>query len=247
MTLAFVHGFMGGSAQWELQAPLVEACNGVLLDLPGFGANAGLPPINRIEDFAAWALDDLSARGISEFDLLGHSMGGMIAQEMVHQAPNRVRRLILYATGARGALPGRFEPIETSMRRAREDGAKATARRISATWFLEREQATHYPACARVAEAASQEAIQAGLAAMQAWSGEDRLADIAAQTLILWGDQDRTYSWAQIEQLWQRIPNSQLAVVPSCAHAVHAEREGLFNQLVQGFLGSLTAGGEIGG
>ena len=80
------------------------------------------------------------------------------------------------------------------------------------------------------------EAILAGLAAMRDWSGEDRLSEIAAPTLVLWGDQDRTYAWPQIETLWRAIPNTQLAVVPGCAHAVHMERPTLFNDLVAGFL-----------
>ena len=147
-----------------------------------------------------------------------------------------MNRLVLYATGAKGVLPGRFETIETSMQRARADGASATARRISATWFLRREAAKAYGQCAEVAELAELDAILAGLAAMRDWSGEDHLPNIDADTLILWGDLDRTYSWPQIDLLWQRIPKSHLAVVPSCAHAVHMERPDIFNTLLEDFL-----------
>ena len=234
--LVLVHGFMGGSAQWELQAPLGQGRDLICLDLPGFGQNAGMPPINRIEDFAAWSLDELRARGVVRVDLLGHSRGGMIVQEMVRQAPERVGRLVLYSTGARGDLPGRFETIETSMRRAREDGARATARRISATWFLQREAAEQYEHCAEVAEMAGLDAILAGFAAMRGWSGEEHLANISADTLILWGDEDRTYSWTETELLWRGIPQRNLAVLPSCAHAVHLERPTLFNSLLADFL-----------
>ncbi len=229
---------MGGSAQWAPQLPLGDKRELICLDLPGFGRNAGIAPLDRIEDFAAWALEELSAWGVECFDLLGHSMGGMIVQEMVRQAPERVNRLVLYATGSRGVLPGRFETIETSMERARQDGARATARRISATWFLEREAADAYPACAEVAQVSGLEAILAGLAAMREWSGEDHLSEIPAETLILWGDRDRTYAWPQIELLWQQIPNSNLAVLPSCAHAVHMERPEIFNRLLEDFLDS---------
>lgn len=227
---------MGGSGQWALQAPLGQARELICLDLPGFGHNAGMAPIDRIEDFAAWALDDLKSRQVARFDLLGHSMGGMIVQEMIRQAPERVRRLVLYATGARGVLPGRFETIETSMQRAREDGAQATARRISATWFLQRDAAEQYEHCAKVAEMARLDAILTGLAAMRDWSGEEHLPTISADTLIIWGDEDRTYSWSETELLWRDIPNRNLAVLPSCAHAVHFERPTLFNRLVAEFL-----------
>lgn len=234
--LVFVHGFMGGSAQWTLQAPLGAQRQLICVDLPGFGQNAELPPLSRIEGFATWVLNELEVQGIERFDLLGHSMGGMIVQEMVRLAPDRVDRLILYGTGAKGVLPGRFETIETSMARAQADGAEATARRISATWFLEETGAPGFPACADIAAQSKLDAILAGLAAMRDWTGEDALPNIASKTLILWGDQDRTYAWPQIEKLWRTIPDTQLAVVPQAAHAVHAERADLFNLIVSGFL-----------
>lgn len=234
--LVFVHGFMGGSAQWFPQAPLGHDRTLICLDLPGFGLNAGLTPMDRIEDFADWVLEDLTARGIERFDLVGHSMGGMIVQDMVRKAPARVNRLVLYATGASGNLPGRFEPIETSMQRAKDDGAEATARRISATWFLEQGSAKNYEQCAKVARMAGLDAILAGLDAMRNWTGERYLPEIPTDTLIVWGDRDRTYDWAQIERLWRSIPQSNLAVIPACAHAVHLERPDLFNAVLDGFL-----------
>jgi len=234
--LVCVHGFMGGSAQWVAQAPLGLERALICVDLPGFGRNAHLEPLTTIGGLGAWVLAELTERGIHRFDLLGHSMGGMVVQEMVHQAPHRVARLVLYGTGAQGALPGRFEPIDISKQRAQNDGAEATARRISATWFLQREAAAAYPACAEVAVQARLPALLAGLDAMPGWSGVARLGKIAMPTLILWGSEDRTYPWSQTEQLWRSIPGAQLAVVPNAAHAVHMERPALFNMLVDDFL-----------
>lgn len=231
--LVFVHGFMGGSDQWAAQKPLGAGRDLVCVDLPGFGKNAHLTAIDSITGFAEWVLAEVED---PQFDLLGHSMGGMIVQEMVRLAPERVTRLILYGTGALGVLPGRFEPIETSMKRAEEDGAKATARRISATWFLDRENAEAYPACAAIAENSTLPAILAGLEAMRGWTGLDHLSKIQAPTLIVWGDEDRTYPWSQTEHLWRNIPNCNLAVVPKSAHAVHMEHPELFNQLIGDFL-----------
>lgn len=227
---------MGGRAQWQLQEPLEADRQLIRVDLPGFGNNAGLDPIDSIAGFAKWLLEMLSQQGVEQFDLLGHSMGGMVVQELVQQAPGRVARLILYSTGAMGVLPGRFETIETSIERAQKDGAETTARRISASWFLKREAAKGYEECADIACQATLPAILAGLAAMRGWSGEHNLTSIGAKTLVIWGDGDRTYGWQQIEQLWNNIPNSNLAVVPQCAHAVHAERPHFFNSLVDSFL-----------
>ena len=239
--LVLVHGFMGGKDQWQAQAPLGDTRQLIALDLPGFGQNAALPPIDSITGFARWMLDQLTALNVQRFDLLGHSMGGMIVQEMIRLAPDRIGKLVLYGTGAVGVLPGRFEPIETSMERAKAEGAEATARRIAATWFREREAAAPYPACADIAALSGLPAILAGLNAMKDWSGTDALPNIASETLVLWGDGDRTYPWSQTQLLWETIRDSQLGVVPHCAHAVHMERPALFNALVNDFLDNVRA------
>ena len=234
--LVFVHGFLGGSDQWHLQEPLGRDRPLIQLDLPGYGRNAHFDPIDRIEEFARWVLSELSNQGIEHFDLLGHSMGGMVAQDVVKLAPDRVDRLILYGTGPVGELPGRFETIATSIERAKEDGAQTTARRFAATWYRDKEEAEGYPACAEIAAQATLPAIVAGLQAMQNWSGNESLKNIQSPSLVLWGDLDRSYAWSQVERLWKAIPNCNLAVVPNSAHAVHSENPSVFNELVRLFL-----------
>ena len=133
-------------------------------------------------------------------------------------------------------IPGCFESIEESRRRASEDGADATGKRIAATWFLEGETAEHYPVCAGLAVKASLQAILAGLTAMETWSGLSALPKIAVPTLVLWGDCDRAYLWSQPEQLWRNIPGARLAVIPGCSHAVHLEKPHLFNAVLEDFL-----------
>jgi len=236
--LVLVHGFLGGSAQWEKQTEaLRDQCDALPLDLPGFGCNAHLQPCDTIGGFADWVLDTLHRRGITRFNLLGHSMGGMIAQEMAARAPEQIDKLILYATGAIGVLPGRFETIAESKMRAQAEGAQATARRISATWFLQGSASPAYEDCAEIAQSAGMDAILCGLEAMQTWSGEDALDQLTCETLVLWGDRDRTYPWSQIEKLWQTIPNTSLAVIPNTAHAVHLENPAQFNAVLQRFIG----------
>lgn len=234
--LVMVHGFMGGSRQWAEQAKALAACLDVVtVDLPGYGDNADLRAPDTITAFATWVLDHLRAQGVDRFHLLGHSMGGMIAQEMVAIAPDRVDRLVLYGTGATGVLPGRFEPIHISKTRAQTDGPRRTARRIAATWFLDREAAAGFEACAAIAERSSLQSIEAGLNAMEGWNGEPHLAAITHPTLVIWGDHDRTYPWHQTEQLWTAINNTSLAVIPNCAHAAHLEKPGIFNRILQDF------------
>ena len=235
--LVLVHGFLGGGAQWAGQvAALSDIRDVIAVDLPGFGAAADQTAPDTIDGFAQAVLDDLSARGITEFDLLGHSMGGMIVQQIMRKEPTRVKRLVLYGTGPEGVLPGRFETIAESKRRASVDGVETTAARISATWFRHREKSSGYPACAAIAAQAGLQAVHAGLDAMEGWSGADNLARIACPTLVLWGDRDRSYNWDQVAALWQTIPNASLAVMPGCSHAVHLEKPDWFNAIVRDFL-----------
>lgn len=235
-SVVFVHGLMGGSAQWEGQVRALGDFNVIPLDLPGFGESAHMDAIDSIADFATWALNELTTQGIQRFHLVGHSMGGMVAQEMIARAPDRVDRLVLYGTGATGVLPGRFETIATSKSRTCAEGSKATAKRISATWFLKKEQAAAYKECASIAELSHIKAILAGLDAMNDWNGTDHLRDIEARSLVFWGDHDRTYPWSQTEELWQSIKGACLAVMPGCAHAPHLEKPDLFNAILADFL-----------
>lgn len=228
---------MGGSPQWELQREaLSQHFELVAVDLPGFGRNAHLPVVNRIEGLADWVLDLLGEREIKQYHLMGHSMGGMVVQEMARRDPSAVRSLVLYATGAIGVLPGRFETIEESKARVENDGVLPTASRIAATWFWENENAAHFKDCERIAQMATKEAIVAGLDAMQDWSGAAHLPELLQSTLVICGDRDRTYSWDQTFRLWTDIPNASLSVISGCAHAVHMEKPGLFNSALLDYL-----------
>ena len=234
--LVLVHGFMGGSVQWQGQRCAWGDTREVITpDLPGFGANNAAVAPDTIVGFAEYVLAELDSQGVEQFDLLGHSMGGMIVQEMVALAPQRVQRLVLYGTAAAGDLPGRFESFATSRQRAEKEGVDAFADRVSATWFLDYQQATRYPECAALARRSSAAALQAALTALETWSRRDNLEKISCPTLILWGEHDRTYRWPQIHELWRQIPDSHLAALPNCAHAVHLEKELIFNALVADF------------
>jgi 2-hydroxy-6-oxonona-2,4-dienedioate hydrolase len=236
-TLVLVHGYLGGSSQWDGQLPLLcKHFDVVTLDLAGYGLANHLTAPTDLADHAGNVLATLDHMGIERFHLLGHSMGGMVVQEITKQAPHRVNKLVLYATGPLGCIPGRFETMGRSRERLAEDGLQATAKRISATWLLDREASPAFEALAALATQATEQAASAGLSAMEAWDGRDHLDKIELATLVIWGEGDRTYGWSQIEMLWRRIPNASLAVLPACAHALHLERSALFCTLLIEFL-----------
>jgi pimeloyl-ACP methyl ester carboxylesterase len=213
--LVLVHGYLGGSAQWQDQlAAFADSHDVIAPDLPGFGQAAHLPGPARIADFAAAVICCLDGLGIDRFSLLGHSMGGMIVQEMAAAHGNRIEALVLYGTGPLGLMPNRFEPIETSMARLATDG-RATR---------------------DIARLAHPDAAANALLAMRDWDGRNALARLKMPCRILWGDQDRSYKWPQVETLWTGITGAELAVIPGASHAAHMEKPALFNALVQDFL-----------
>ena len=237
--LVLVHGYLGGSAQWEAQIAHLSAGFDVIAPcLPGYGNASDLPTCDRIGALADAVIGLLDDLGVAEFILLGHSMGGMIAQEIAAKVGNRVSRLVLYGTGPVGLLPDRFESIETSRERLCADGVEQTARRIAATWFREGEAAQGFPLVAQIGALTTRQAALAGLDAMAHWDGREALATLHMPTLVLWGERDRSYRWPQVEILWKTLPDAQLAVMPGAAHAAHLEKPKLFHAILDDFLGT---------
>ena len=61
---------------------------------------------------------------------MGHSMGGMIAQEMTKILGNRINKLICFATGSIGEIPGRFETMDETQEKIKKDGIEITFSRV---------------------------------------------------------------------------------------------------------------------
>lgn len=239
--VVLVHGYLGGSRQWAAEIEhLRHHFDVIAVDLAGYGQARDRTAPTELAVHAASVLHTLTSLGIHRFHLLGHSMGGMVVQDMVHQAPARVDKLVLYATGPQGSIPGRFETMARSRERLAQDGVEATARRISATWLRDREASPAFETLAALACQASEQAARAGLDAMEAWDGRGWLGEVRQPTLVVWGDLDRSYGWSHIEALWRGIAHTSLAVVPNCAHAMHLERPALFHAILTDFLTAST-------
>ena len=230
------HGFLSGAEYWSNQIEaLSDRFDVIAPNLPGFAGAPGPTP-DRIEQFGKSVIDLLDQLQVSEFTLLGHSMGGMIAQQIALDYPDRLRQLILYGTGPNGTLPGRFEPIETSKQRVIAEGPGSTVPSTVASWFLQGDQDPSYAMSLRLANFASADSMVACYDAWQHWNVRARLGEIDVPTLVLWADHDGSYEWAQPEALWRSIPSTQLGIIPGAAHNAHLERPKLFNQMLLGFL-----------
>ena len=235
--LVLVHGFLGSSDMWSPQIKFFKDNFRVIAPaLPGFGKSNAIDSCNSIKCMASAILNLLEKKKIKNFNLLGHSMGGMIVQEMTKLAGNKILKLICYGTGPRGNIPGRFETIDQSREKLKINGLKDTAHRIAKTWFIEEEKAKHFYLCEEAGKQTSIEAADNGLVAMKNWSGIENLKNIKNETLIIWGDQDRAYNFNQVETLNDNIPNSDLKIIKDCSHNVHLEKPEEFNAVVEEFL-----------
>ena len=86
----------------------------------------------------------LEQKEINNFNLLEHSMGGMIAQEMTKLAGAKILKLICCGTGPRGNIPRQFETINQSREKLKINGLEVTANRIAKTWFIDEEKAKYF-------------------------------------------------------------------------------------------------------
>jgi len=235
--LVLVHGFLGSSEMWSPQIKFFKDNFRVIVPaLPGFGKSNNIASCDSIECMAKTILSLLEKKEIKSFNLLGHSMGGMIVQEMTKLVNEKVLKLICYGTGPIGNIPGRFETIDQSREKLKIDGLEITSKRIAKTWFIEEERAKYFHLCNQAGKQTSIEAADNGLIAMKNWNGVKNLKNIKNETLIVWGDQDKAYNFKQVETLNNNIPNSNLKIVKGCSHNVHLEKPDEFNMIVTEFL-----------
>lgn len=235
--LVLVHGFLSGHAYWSKQVQYLSKYFDVIaMDLPGYGEVTSQAGLNEIAGFADFVIDLLDRLEVTDFHLIGHSMGGMIAQEIALKVPQRVKKLVLYGTGPIGNLPGRFEPLEVSQEKVKRLGTEAAATYSVKSWFLLGSDDPDYSSSLELAQRVSTETYINGLKAMGCWSASEKLDQIIAKTLVVWGNNDRTYIWDQPYALWKGIKNSEIAVIPRCSHNIHMEKSQIFNMIVGDFL-----------
>ena len=235
--LVLVHGFLGSSKMWEPQINFFKDYFRVITpDLPGFGKSNKAKSHNNIQSIANLLLDCLDEKKIDKFYLLGHSMGGMIVQEMAKISGNKIIKLICYSTGPRGEMPGRFETVDQSRENLKKNGLEITAKNIAKTWFVKGEEAEYFDICVEAGKQPSIETVDNAFVAFKNWDGVETLKNIKNETLIVWGNKDKSYNLDQVQTLNKNIPNSSLFIFEGCAHNVHLEKPEEFNRTILNYL-----------
>jgi len=234
--LVLVHGYLGGQDMWQFQEVLKDNFELIMPSLAGYGESSKMTAPSTIRENAIQVFELLDYLKIDTFNLLGHSMGGMIVQEMAALSPERINKLICFGTGSIGVLPNRFETIAESRRKIKEIGLSETRINIAKTWFVDHQVGDGYKLCLDEGAKATTQAALASLDAWDCWDGRGQLNQITSPTLILWSNKDRSYDWNQQEILNKGIANSKVEIVDGCAHNSHMEKPDLINLIIKNFL-----------
>jgi len=234
-----VHGYTGSRDDWREQLPaLSELGRTLALDQRGHGGstNSGRPEHYNLDGLVLDLAAFVETLDLAPFDLLGHSMGGMVALRYTLAYPERVASLALMDTSAGPiqVLPEDLWKVIAPV--ARNQGMEVIAKGL-------RERAAGDPRRPEAARRTEQamgselfwERVEAKLLAMdpEAFatlglglgvheSAADRLGEISCPTLVVVGDQDLPFL-APSRQLAEGIPSAKLQIISDAAHSPQLE------------------------
>ena len=198
----------------------------IAFDNRGIGTSSGSPS-NSMEQMADDAITFIKAMGLQQVDLLGFSMGGMIAQEIVLKEPQRVRKMILAGTGPaggegissvagvanydllRGLLTGQ-DPKQYLFFTRTPNGIEAGKAFLARLQERTEQRDKDISVSAYIAQ----------LQALRAW-GQKLPADLSVvkqPVLVVNGEQDRMVPTVNTHDLARRLPNSTLIIYPDAGH-----------------------------
>ncbi len=246
----FVHGLAGSWQNWLENIPHVARSHRVVaVDLPGFGYSEMSAQDISITGYAH-ALDGVCAQlGIERTAVVGNSMGGFVGADMALAHPDRVSHLVLVSAAVMWNELRRARPLATLARVTQAYGAvlatqwrRAAARRRVRELALR--QVVRHPrrippelAYEQVVHVGSPEGFGAALDALFSYRLRDRLPEITAPTLVVWGADDQLVSVKDAHTIAELIPGSRTEIFEDTGHVAMLERPGRFNGLVEEFLG----------
>ncbi len=241
--LVLVAGLSSDGASWAPVTPhLTPHAKLILPDNRGCGqtqTNAGEVTIEAIADDIIALLDHLE---IEQANILGHSMGGVIAMTIAARRPDRLRRLVLSATTP--TVPPRARSIIETLVSLREAGApEEDWYRSFFHWlfhpaFFESEAAVAAAiAMARAyPHAQSPGDMRRQVDALRDYDASALPAQIKAETLILAGEADLLFPPQAIAQNFRPLKNHRIEILPDAAHSQQWDQPQAFARAVVRFL-----------
>lgn len=234
--LVLMHGYTGDITDWRFQVPeFSRTCRVLVMDHRGHGRSDA--PREResytIEQMASDSLALTESLGLERYHLVGHSMGGAIAQEMALSNAGRLMSLTLHDTAHRFDMASTDAMVkfrEDRFRAAEEEGMESAAAieyPVPNPPFMPQERIEE------TRERLSAMSVDAFIGAwngLRAWPGTaDRLGNIKTRTMVIYGDLDNPLLIESSKHMAAAIPGATLEVIPQAAHSPQYERPELFN------------------
>ena len=241
--VVLLHGLMGRMDHWEETLEILgDGCRAIALSLPILEVDL---PESSIEEIGRHVVRFLDAVDIPRAVIGGNSLGGHVALELALSHPDRVSGLVL--TGSSGLFERGFtrgvphRPTEAYVRQKMEE-VVFDPQLVTPEWVESvRRVVTATPSALRVLRFAR---------AAKRHNVEERLAEIAAPTLLVWGSEDRITPPEVAHRFHALLPDSRLTFLPRCGHAPMLEQAEAFSAAVAAWLldtedrrGALVAGG----
>ena len=212
----------------------------VSFDAPGVGESTPYRLPRRMPGIARTVAKLAGVLRYDRMDVLGVSLGGVVAQQLAHQSPRLVRRLILAATGAGlGGVPGSprvLLALATPRRYYQPDYYRRIAGRVYGGQARTDPDALLRGSVARFIERPSRRGYFSQLYAISGWTSMPWLHKLHQPTLVLSGDDDPIVPLINGRILAWRIPDARLHVVRGGGHLFLLERPAETADLVANFL-----------
>jgi pimeloyl-ACP methyl ester carboxylesterase len=229
--IVFIHGAGGTHQHWLYQVRDLPRSPTYALDLPGHGRSKG-PGRDRVPDYGDWLLAFLDAAGLERAVLVGHSMGGAIAQDVALRYPTRVAGLGLVGTGAR------LRVAPAILEGTRQDPKRVVA--LICDWAFGPDTP---PEMVRLGQrqmsATAPDVLYGDWLACDNFDVMAQVGEISTPTLVLCGIQDRLTPVKYSTYLRDQIPGANLHLVEGAGHNVMIERPQAVVQALTAFLDRL--------
>ena len=238
--LLFLHGIGGAARQFGGQLRhFGQGFQAVAWDAPGYGASAPLPLVTM--DALAAALGGfIAALGLDRPVIVGHSLGGMIAQRLLAEAPHAARALVLAQTSAafggrdpawaKQFVADRLGPLDAGQSMA--DLAPGMVAAMTGDDPDADGVALAIDCIARTPDSTYRDTVLA----MPGFDLRDALARIAIPTLVLSGTRDQNAPAAAMQRMAERIPGARTVALDGVGHLAHLEQPARFNAALDAFL-----------
>jgi pimeloyl-ACP methyl ester carboxylesterase len=237
-----IMGFMGSSKAWFRLLPHVAAGHrAIVFDNRGTGDSDRPGGLWGMSDLVRDAVAVLDAAGEESAHVIGASMGGMIAQQLALDHPDRVRSLTLAATqAARGSGPPPWRMMASLALRG-VLGPGRTFALVAPLLYSDRTRRERHERLEediriRGADATPIATAPAQMAAILGHDTRERLPELRMPVLVVHGEEDRLVPTELGRELAERIPGAELVLVPECGHVITTDAEELVAPAILDFL-----------